>query len=351
MRQVILHIGTEKTGTSSIQSYLTANRLYLREKGVLYPASLGHESHVWLANHAAGFMDREDENSQLRKLGCGSLDECRDKIRRGLLAEVAKSACETVILSSEHCSSRLQTEEHVLRLKTLVGEISNDVVVVVYLREQSEFLTSRFSTAMKAGYGGPLVAPGEQGFKSQCDYAAMLDRWAEAFGKEKLRVRLFQKGDLRNDDVVADFLEVCGLPDIELPVRPQHVNEAVGAAGLEFLSIANEVLNARGVPRRGPLRRRLFELVSKNSKGPRARFTADQINTIKGNSLEINKRLSQEYFSGRWPLFVEAEEGAARHEFGHATKSELIELAVNIFVRQFRRGPQASDGEGKKPRR
>jgi len=38
---LILHIGTEKTGSTSIQRYLAKNRVRLREAGVLFPLAPG----------------------------------------------------------------------------------------------------------------------------------------------------------------------------------------------------------------------------------------------------------------------------------------------------------------------
>jgi len=38
MRKLILHIGTHKTGTTSIQKALAVNREWLRERGLIYPA-------------------------------------------------------------------------------------------------------------------------------------------------------------------------------------------------------------------------------------------------------------------------------------------------------------------------
>jgi hypothetical protein len=41
MKRAILHIGTEKTGTTSIQKFLYENRIKLGASGMLFPASAG----------------------------------------------------------------------------------------------------------------------------------------------------------------------------------------------------------------------------------------------------------------------------------------------------------------------
>ena len=41
-----VHIGATKTGSSSIQAFLAANRAALRQAGILVPASLGGKLHL-----------------------------------------------------------------------------------------------------------------------------------------------------------------------------------------------------------------------------------------------------------------------------------------------------------------
>ena len=51
--ECILHIGTEKTGTTSIQKFLATNRTLLKANGVLYPLSPGKVNHIGLEAYAA----------------------------------------------------------------------------------------------------------------------------------------------------------------------------------------------------------------------------------------------------------------------------------------------------------
>ena len=49
MTNLILHIGGPKTGSSSIQKFLTINSKKLREQKIFIPTFLGEEGHHWLA--------------------------------------------------------------------------------------------------------------------------------------------------------------------------------------------------------------------------------------------------------------------------------------------------------------
>ena len=47
--ELYLHIGTEKTGTTTIQSFLAANRDLLKRNRILYPRAPGEQNHRALA--------------------------------------------------------------------------------------------------------------------------------------------------------------------------------------------------------------------------------------------------------------------------------------------------------------
>ena len=51
-RSAILLIGTEKTGTTTLQHFLAANRPALAERGFLYPSFCGAINHTGLAAYA-----------------------------------------------------------------------------------------------------------------------------------------------------------------------------------------------------------------------------------------------------------------------------------------------------------
>ena len=64
-RRAILHIGTEKTGTTTLQHFFSANRTRLAEAGILAPTSLAPEpaplNHTHLVAHALADWRLDDE--------------------------------------------------------------------------------------------------------------------------------------------------------------------------------------------------------------------------------------------------------------------------------------------------
>ena len=88
MREIYIHIGTHKTGTTSIQSFLGSNRevlekggLYVPRSGTLWPAS-GHHNIAW-----------ELRNDKRFDPGLGTVSD--------LIAELRDVKCRKAVLSSE----------------------------------------------------------------------------------------------------------------------------------------------------------------------------------------------------------------------------------------------------------
>src|SRR5947209_14208464 len=114
-----LHIGTEKTGTTSIQKFLAKNRPVLDEQGIFYPRSPGNQNHIALAVYAL----REGKQNDIGRL-CGAshaeqMPEFRERLIAELDCELGQSGASVIIFSNEHLSSRLVTETEIERVKSL----------------------------------------------------------------------------------------------------------------------------------------------------------------------------------------------------------------------------------------
>lgn len=108
--QVTLHLGTEKTGSTSLQSYLFQNADRLRQRGVFYPRQFGEGPHVQLT--ALGL--REDSQAPVPPgLGFTSkaeLDRISEEALAGLAADVASCHPSRVVVSDEHVPVWLAAE-------------------------------------------------------------------------------------------------------------------------------------------------------------------------------------------------------------------------------------------------
>lgn len=157
MATAILHIGLEKTGTSSLQEFLQLNReqLLLRE-GIWIPDFLGRGSQWPLAVIAYADARSDDLTAPL---GNAQTRLCRiEELRQQIIASVQKNPARVHCFSSEHLSSRLTSVEEITRLRDFLSPLFDDITILLYLREPIRLAISRQSTYVKMGLG-PFQLP------------------------------------------------------------------------------------------------------------------------------------------------------------------------------------------------
>lgn len=233
--RALLHIGTEKTGTTSVQNFLLGNRAALGARGILIPASLGEKSHRRLP-FMASHPDHIDEfTRQNRLLNREKRDAARAEFRAAFETELQGSPHERCIMLSEHLHSRLRSREEILALRDLLTPHFSDIRIVAYIRRQIDFATSLYSTGIKAGQTAQSI---QLPHHSHSDYRALAMTWGGVFGLENLTLRLFERENLLGGNTVTDFCDVAGIAPDGLETPPS-ANISLDRLGLELLRRVN----------------------------------------------------------------------------------------------------------------
>lgn len=221
---------------------LGTRRAALAAQGVWVPAAPGQFNHTELAAFAA-----PDTSGDL----IGE-DFDRDGFARAFDRELTAlpATVHTVILSNEHCHSRVLTMTQVAALKGLIAPHFARVKVLAYLRRQDEMACSAYSTLLRAGDAGRDLLPEipaqtgtyatlrDRLWAHYFDLEGLLNRYAAVFGQAAVTPRLFARDTLLGGDVVQDFLAFCGL-DAGLAEGIARPNAAIAADGQEFLALLN----------------------------------------------------------------------------------------------------------------
>ncbi|MBE1875230.1 hypothetical protein [Myceligenerans pegani] len=241
----------------------------LRRHGVCYPSSLRSgrvASHTRLVTAAADPHRIDDLRRWAHVTSPDQVPAHREAVTQGLAEELASWDPDVLLLSSEHCQSRLRSVAEVATLRRLLARFCDDITVVVYLRPQHEAALSLYSTRLKAGLpaGDPFSGePAQPGF---FDYGALVNRWASVFGQERVRVRIYEKGALAGGSVLEDFREVAGLPvPLQPPARP--ANPSLSPRGLRVLGAVNIVLPRFVLGRKNPVRAPVARAVERLFRG------------------------------------------------------------------------------------
>ncbi len=210
MKKIVLHIGTEKTGTTSIQTFLSANRERLSKQGIHVPDFLGGDCHRKLAVMAFN-EDRSDDYTvseclvepQARR---STLMSWREEFAR----KVNESREELWIVSCEHLQSRLTTTEEVERLRDILSALFDEVEVVLYVRKPIDGAISLWSTGIRfGGTDRSLPPPSNRYWENVFHHRNTIDRWKSVF-PGGIRVRLFE-GRGTGEKLLEDFSGVAGI--------------------------------------------------------------------------------------------------------------------------------------------
>ncbi|MES9873780.1 MAG: hypothetical protein ABW146_11745 [Candidatus Sedimenticola sp. 6PFRAG7] len=202
MKKLYLHIGTGKTGSTSIQATFNS----LNRDGLYFRS--------W--KKATVFINNVDDIS----------DEL-SRIDDGL-----------IVLSSEWLFRA--KEAFIRKLGSKLNELF-DVNIIIYLRRQDEFSVSAYQQNTKRfdgeGVHGSISLP-EDFYIDIMDYYDICLRWAEVFGREKMNIRVFSQEDLLAGCVVTDFAQVIGIPLDDSAIKNR--NQSVGKISFKLAHIIKD---------------------------------------------------------------------------------------------------------------
>jgi hypothetical protein len=360
--KLYLHIGTEKTGTTSVQKFFRVNRDLLAEHAVLYPITPGNQKHQRLAVAALQLS----KLGEMRKaFGVKTHDEARkfrDDLVNNLTAEFSRKPYESVVISSEHLSSRVLDDEEVQWLKDLLSPYFEEITIIVYIRRQDDFLLSTYSTSIKSGVTEMLAMPTEQLIEARYNHWATLSRWARVFGREHIVCRRFERSGMVGGDIVDDFLAIAGVDKAGYE-RPEDVNESLDAESLEFLRLFNQHVPRFAQGDNNPTRDNIVPLLSKISRGPLLTLPAEDLAGFVARFQETNRMVANEYFGGVRsdsddPLFEPRSDKRERIEKADLTLQRAIEMSAWLWQekqaqlnRVRERVKKQSEGPGPRGRR
>lgn len=217
-KNLFIHIGTHKTGTSAIQDFLRLNRKPLSRHGVLYPQKSRRD--YYASKDGEVFVPPEKFKNYRR------------------LIRLARRRDRHIIVSSETFS----LIRDVRPIRQALGDIRP--TIICYLRRQDNFIQSFYNQAVKNEAEYRSIAAYEP--PTTLDYDALLDRWAVVFGRENVKVRPYEKDAFKNGDLVTDFLSLVGLdltPDLK--VLAKDTNPRLPGEALEYMRLLNSLVRDR----------------------------------------------------------------------------------------------------------
>lgn len=300
MKELILHIGSTKTGSSAIQDFLSTNRGALEKHDVLYPnvGIAGSAHHLLAASihpnawsmHAADFEGKDR-------------GACYEEFVKQVQEAAAKSSASRIFISSEYWWGKFD-QTFFSRIKSLSEAF--DLRLLCYLRPQDEWLESTYVQCVKSGEGRTfrewLLASLDQA-RAFCHYDVILRQWEQIIPPERIHVRPYEAAEGATDSIaeVLDFLEIPkknSLVSLTGKSNPSPIPRDT-----EIIRLINR--SALSAAQKEKIRRNLVR--NSEKKDPHTRFhylSADETIELFTRYQRGNEAVAQKYSKSRTgPLF------------------------------------------------
>ncbi len=220
MGQIWMHIGSPKTGTTSLQGFLNDNAETLRREGRLnfVQAGRSHIAHNQIASTA-----RMENVAPIFEQICREADSMPNAVH---------------VVSSELLFNLFTARK---MGKDMPDEFKARTKVITYLRRQDAYLEALYKQFLK----NSRIEPDRQAFLEdgprRVRYLDTLDSYAQMFGEENIVARPFSSDKLVEGDIVHDFAAQIGL-DLTpgLKMSKDYANRTFSAEMSEMLAVLND---------------------------------------------------------------------------------------------------------------
>jgi hypothetical protein len=215
---IVIHIGLRKTGSTSIQKFLSVNEETLRAMGVDYsPVGQGKRN-----NHINLFYEIRNHRNFDSKFGTLAK----------LVAYRKSSSHKALVLSSE--DFEVFRPQELVRFAEALKPLGEDVRIVMVIRDMIDMVPSEYSQKIRNG----LNTSDFDSFFDQrmgqpsLPFVEVAELWASTFGWDSLRIRLLDRRHLVNGDLADDFLAITDIDplgvDAQRLQRPGIANASPG---------------------------------------------------------------------------------------------------------------------------
>jgi hypothetical protein len=209
---LILHIGAEKTGTTSIQASLYKNREALGGLGYHVANFLGEPNHKELAAYAQGPKSNDVSMTSISdRYSEKNFSEFEDSLKFKIEEFVEKRKCGTMIVSSEDLQ-RVPAKS-LVGIKKLFSPFVDAIKIIFFVRRQDLLAVSRHTHMVRNGGYREAVFPESIGeARKFYGYEFIVNSWISAFGDPQVVIVPYGKCSVNEGkDSVLLFYEACGI--------------------------------------------------------------------------------------------------------------------------------------------
>lgn len=311
--RLYLHIGQQKTGSTTIQKFFEINRKKLIKNGYIYPKSLGFDKQFDIYKRIDELLD---ENSLLHK---------------DFFSEIKKSNCQNIILSEENVFTL--KDELLDKVTLFLNKYFDDITIISYLRRQYDQAASLYQEVVK----GKVHLKYDKWILKKLkihyyDYSYVLQRWHDKLPNANIQAKAFT--GLLDNDIRKDMLTAIGFSNIEdlnFDEKYNFKNTAIDALSIEILRISNGHIKKGKVSNVEKYRSKVRDYIAKKSFDKKLKLHHEQKMDLWENFLESNKKLVDKYNISQKEYFLDKPaQNPGWTNDDHSTK-EVLEILSKIY--------------------
>lgn len=332
MKTLYIHIGTPKTGSSTLQHFFENNRETLLQKGVYYPADISHERY-------GGYESTDGNFAWVTRLH-PDMEEVRKKVQ-GMFR-----ISEKVLLSTENIWLEIYDKESFFAgIRSIADDL--EVKVIVYLRKQIDYLESQYrewvrlillkeSVHQVCDFNNTVLKV----VKDSLDYYAVLEKIAQAVGRENIIVRPYENGQFQNQNIVDDFMGILGLhTDQSFALSEKNFNPPISNPALELKRQMNASAKAEQKIMNGCFYDILMQDgIERAENGECAHFKSllsyQQRQEVMQRFEEGNRKIAR-YYLNREEGKLFFEEDNVNMQANAVSGEELLKQTIRVFTSAF----------------
>jgi hypothetical protein len=326
MKRFILHIGSGKAGTSSLQYFLATNIETLQRKHCSYieledlsRAKKGETSSGNGARLARSFLPPAHPFFLPEKASMSA----------ALASFLRATQCD-ILVSSEFFS--MLPVESIRELTCLVATFNYEVHPVFYIRRQDHMALSAYIQGLKFQHS-QVARPFTEEVRNISDrfnYFRTICAWDQMETVRMMNIRIYEQKSLIDGDIVADFLHAMGLGSIAEYKRRCIINRPLSPAAAIFLYQARKSGVSEAVVQR-------MLAMERNYAG---QFSYTMLLPLKDRREILlehkydNNQILIKYFPSKVELFDCADLGDRTYEHAEAVAAitETVEYMINLCV-------------------
>jgi hypothetical protein len=231
-----VHIGINKTGSSSIQAVMARSRgRLIRKWATLYSAISRNHSmplYTMFSDDPASFV----ENKRRGLTDPVEIAAANDKTRAALHSEFTHSDAQQLVLSGEALS--ILSRAGVERFSSWLGEYAKETFVIAYVRHPVDWASSAAQQRIQAG--GRM-----RRFDSHPPLAQMrkrLEPWMAVFGRDTMVLADFQAAVRHPRGLTGHFASLIGIGHaFSISAATVRINESLSAEAISIMEMLNRM--------------------------------------------------------------------------------------------------------------